>query len=617
MIRLVPAAILAAATILVGALAVRADDGPVWRTAVSISGTPRYAAGFSHFDYANPDAPKGGTVRFGVEGGFDSTNVYLGTKGTPSAAVAQIYETLTTPSLDEMDISAKYGLLAEATRYPDDDSWVEFRLNAAAKWSDGVPLTVDDVVWSFATLKDISPMMAAYFGHVVKAEATATDVVRFTFDAPGNRELPHIVGEMPVLPKHWWQGKDAAGRDRDIRSTTLEVPVGSGPYKVESVDPGRRVVLTRDPDYWGRTLPVSIGLNNFDRLEYEYYRDPTVMMEAFKGDKYDYRLERSAKMWATAYDFPAKTAGKVITETYPRRASGVMQAFVVNLRRDRFKDARVRQALNYAFDWETLKHTVFYDQYDRIDSYFFGTDLASHGLPGPDELKLLEPLRDKIPASVFTTAYANPVGGSPEAQRGNLRQALNLFGQAGWTLQNGVLKNQKGEPFTISFITNDQLSERYVSPYAKTLKLIGINLDFRVVDDSQYENTLRAFDFDMTTGIWGETLSPGNEQRDFWGSKAADTEGSRNLAGIKDPAVDALIDRIIFNHDRADLVAATRALDRVLLANAYVIPLFYSLTDRYAYWNRFSHPAELPKFSFGFPDVWWYDDAKAAATGGP
>ncbi|WP_237154382.1 extracellular solute-binding protein [Oryzibacter oryziterrae] len=592
-------------------------DEPVWRHASALNGEPRYPADFKHFDYVNPDAPKGGTVRFGVEGGFDSTNVYLGTKGDPASAVAQVYEALTTESLDEYNISATYGLLADKLRYPDDYAWVDYHLNPAARWSDGQPVTADDVIWSFTTLKDIYPLFASYYGHVVKAEDAGDNVIHFTFDAPGNRELPHIVGQLPVLPRHWWEGKDASGKPRDIRATTLEAPMGSGPYKVTSVDAGRQIVLERDPNYWGKDLPVNAGINNFDRMSYEYFLDPTVLLEAFKGDKYDFRLERSAKMWATAYDFPAKTEGRVVTETYPKRGVGVMQALVVNLRLPKYQDARVRSALNYAFDYETLKHNVFYDQYDRINSYYFGTELASSGLPSAEELKLLEPLKDQIPASVFTTPYTNPLGGSPEALRKNLREAIRLFGEAGWTLQDGVMKNAKGEAFTIEFKTNDQLSERYVAPYAKALKLIGIDLVFRVVDDAQYQNVMDSFSFDMTTGIWGETLSPGNEQRENWGSAAADKPGSRNHAGIKNAAVDKLIDAVIFAQDRPALVTATHALDRVLLANNFVIPLFYSLNDRIAYWNRFSHPDKLPEYSVGFPTVWWYDAAKASATGGP
>ena len=611
--RLIIAVLTALMPLLAGAAASAAE--PEWRTATALGGEPRYPHGFAHFDYANPDAPKGGEARFGVEGGFDSTNVFLGTKGTPTGAVASAYETLFASSLDEIDVSATYPLLAEAMRYPDDFAWAEYRLAPGARWQDGMPVTVDDVVWSFEALKEIYPTFTSYYAHVVKAESTGDRIVRFTFDAPGNRELPHILGQLYVLPKHWWQGKDAAGKLRNIRETTLEPPLGSGPYKVTAVEPGRRVSLVRDPSYWGAKLPVTVGTNNFDRLTYEYYLDPTVMMEAFKADKYDFRAERSAKMWATGYDFPAKTEGKVVTMTFPRNASGVMQALVPNLRLPKYQDARVRRALNLAFDYETLKRTVFFDLYDRIDSYFFGTELAAKSLPGPEELVLLEPLRDKLPPAVFTASYANPVGGTPETVRNNLRQAVALFAEAGWTIRDGKMRNARGEPFRIEYLTFSQLDERYIAPYAKALGRIGIDLDYRLVDDAQYQNRLRSFDFDMTVDVWGESLSPGNEQREYWGSKAADQPGARNTPGIKDAAIDALIEKVVYAGDRPALVTATRALDRALLAGDYVIPLFYSKDSFYAYWNRFGHPETLPKYSVGFPDIWWYDATGAAAAG--
>lgn len=590
-------------------------EEPAWRFATALGGEPHYQADFKHFDYVNPDAPKGGEARFAVEGTFDSTNVLLGTKGTPTGAVALAYETLATSSLDEVDISASYPLLAEALRYPDDFAWAEYRLNAAARWQDGEPVTVDDVIWSFETLKEIYPLFGSYYSHVVKAEAVGERTVRFSFDAPGNRELPHILGQLYVLPKHWWQGKDAEGKPRNIRETTLEPPLGSGPYKVVAVSPGKRVTLERDPTYWGAALPVNVGTNNFDRLTYDYYLDTTVMMEAFKADKYDFRSERSAKMRATGYDFPALKEGKVVTLTFPRNATGIMQALVPNLRLPKYQDARVRRALNLAFDYETLKRTVFFDLYDRIDSFYFGTELAAKGLPGPDELALLEPLKDKVPPAVFTTPYANPKGGSPEAVRDNLRQAVKLFAEAGWTIQGGKMTNVKGEPFQIEYLTSSQLDERYIAPYAKALARIGIGIDLRLVDDAQYQNRVRSFDFDLTADIWVQSLSPGNEQREMWGSKAASIPGARNTAGIADPAVDALIDKVVFARDRASLVSATHALDRVLLANDFVIPLYYSTTNFYAYWNRFGHPGSLPKYSVGFPDVWWYDADRAAAAG--
>lgn len=593
-----------------------AQADPPWRHATALTGDPRHPADFKHFDYVNPDAPKGGRVRLGVQGGFDSTNVHLGLKGEPAPGVGLVYETLMTSSLDELDISSMYGLLADGLKYPDDYSWVIYRLNPNARWQDGQPVTPEDVIWSMETLKEINPNDGFYFSHVTKAEKVGEREVKFTFDAPGNRELPHIVGQLTVLPKHWWEGTDANGQKRNIRNTTLEFPMGSGPYKVKAIDPGRRVVMERDPNHWGKDLPTQVGQNNFDEIIYETYKDAVVLLEAFKGDRFDFRVENSAKNWATGYDFPAKNDGRVVLATYPDKASGVMQAFVPNLRREKFKDTKVRQALNLAFDYESLNRTVFFGQYKRVASFFENTELAARGLPSPEELAILEPLKDQVPPAVFTTPYENPVNGSPEKLRENLRTAVKLLGEAGWTFKGSQLVNAKGEPFTIEYLTQSQNDERFVTPYAQVLKRIGITMTVRIVESAQFVNRVRDFDYDMIMVPWGQSLSPGNEQRRYWGSKAADTPDSQNYAGIKDPAVDALIERVIFAKDRADLVAATKALDRVLLANHFVIPQWTLDYDRYAYWNRFSHPEKLPEYSFGFPTVWWWDAEKAKATGG-
>lgn len=619
MIRFLPIVLAAAGLAIGAAMPARAGEptpsSPAWRQAVALSGEPREAADFTHFSYANPDAPKGGQARFALEGSFDSTNVFLSVKGTAAAPAALVYDTLMTPSLDEEDISASYPLIAEAMRYPDDYAWAEYRLDPAARWQDGTKVSAADVVWSFDTLKEIYAPFASYYAHVTKAEDAGDGVVRFSFDAPGNRELPKILGQLYVLPRHWWEGKDAAGKRRDIRATTLEPPMGSGPYVVASVDPGRRIVLRRDPNYWGAKLPANAGQNNFGEMSYEYYLDPTVMMEAFKAGKYDFRMENSASRWVTGYDFPAAREGRVIRATYPRRSTGVMQAMVPNLRRDKFKDERVRRALNDAFDFETLRRTLMHDQFDRVNSYFFGTELASSGLPGPAELAILEPLRNEIPTEVFTTPYSNPVGGSPEAARANLRQAVRLFAEAGWTIRDGKMRNAGGEAFTIAYPVQSEGEQRTILPYARSLDLIGVKLDIRLVDSAQYQNLLRDFDFDMVTNVWASSLSPGNEQREYWGSQAADQPGSQNVAGIRDPGVDALIDKVVYARDRNELIAAARALDRVLLAHNFVIPQFYSTDNRYAYWDRFGRPERLPEYSFGFPAVWWYDAEKAARLG--
>ena len=588
---------------------------PQWRHATSLIGEPALPADFPHFRYVNPDAPKGGEVRLSDTGSFDSFNPIL-PKGNVAPGTGLMYETLMNAALDELDISAMYGGIAEAIRYPDDFSWVKFRLNPKAKWHDGLPITPEDVVWSFEQQVRLNPQIRFYYGHVTKAEVSGEREVTFTFDQAGNRELPHIVGQLMVLPKHWWEGKDKDGNPRSIDRTTLEPPLGSGPYRIKEFAAGRSLTYERVDDYWAKNENFAIGQNNFDEVRYEVFLDSAVLLEAFKGDQYDWRLENSAKAWATGYDFPAVKDGRVVLETFEDKATGRMQAFVVNLRREKFADPRVREALNYAFDFEATNRTLFYGQYKRIASFFAGTDLAATGLPEGKELKILDEVRDKVPPELFTKPYTNPVAGDPGAVRNNLREALKLFREAGWELKGRQLVNARtGEPFTIEYLSIDPNFERVVLPYAQNLKKIGIEMTVRVVDTSQYLNRLRAFDFDMITFSWGESLSPGNEQREYWGSAAADNPASRNLAGIKDPAVDFIIDKIIFSKDRESLVAAVKALDRVLLWNHYVIPQWYLNVDRSARWNRFSHPEKLPAFSHGFPTIWWWDKDKAAKTG--
>jgi microcin C transport system substrate-binding protein len=589
------------------------EDIP-WRHALSLIDTPKYPPDFSHFDYVNPDAPKGGLVRLSDVGGFDSLNPVLAIKGNPAPGIGLLNESLMKPSLDE--VSTEYGLLAEAVRHPPDYSWVSYRLRPEARWHDGAPVTVEDVIWSFNVIKEVNPNTAAYYSHVTSVENTGEREVTFRFDQPNNRELPQIVGQLTVMPKHYWEGTDARGRKRDIRETTLEPPLGSGPYRIKSVTANRAIAYERVPDYWGKDLPVNIGQNNFDEIRYEVFLDETVQLQAFSGDQYDWRVESSAKNWATAYDFPAVRQGHVIKEEIPDVSRGIMQAFVVNLRRERFQDRRVRLALNYAFDFESMNRTVFFDQYKRDYSFFAGTELASSGPPSPAELAILETVRGQVPEEVFTRPYENPVAGTPARLRENLEKAIALFREAGWVLKGSRLVNEKtGQPFTIEYLFRDPNFERVILPYQQTLKRIGIELTPRFVDTSQYINRLQSFDFDMITFGWPQSLSPGNEQRFYWGSAAADMPGAANFAGIKDPAVDKLIERVIFATDRADLVAATKALDRVLLWNHFVIPQWYYGANRIARWDRFGRPDPLPRYSPGFPDIWWYDKEKAARIG--
>ncbi|WP_299563869.1 extracellular solute-binding protein [Enterovirga sp.] len=592
--------------------------GPEWRHGLSLMGEPKYPAGFPHFDYVRADAPKGGLVRLGSQGTFDNFNLFTaGVRGELEAGIGSLlHDTLMVAAQDE--VSTEYGLIAEAVSHPPDFASVTYRLNPRARFQDGRPITPEDVIFSFETLKATSPFYAFYYQNVQKAEPRGEREIAFTFSEKGNRELPQIVGQLPILPKHWWTGTGPNGRPRDPAQTTLEPPVGSGPYRLKSFEPGRYALYELVPDFWARDLNTVRGQHNFQEVRYEYYRDGTVLLEAFKGDRIDFRTENSARQWSTAYDFPAASEGRVVREEFPIRNSGVMQAFVFNLRRPRFADPRVRRAFNLAFDFEDTNRTLFYGLYERINSYFYGTELASSGVPEGQELAILEPLRGKVPEAVFTRPYSNPVGGSPEAVRTNLREALKLLGEAGYELKGRQLVAKSGgEPFRAEFIGFDQNAERYVLPYRQALERIGIALELRIVDAAQYQNRIRSFDFDITTSVWPQSLSPGNEQRDFFGSAAAERPGSRNLAGIKDPAVDALIERIIFAADRAELVAATRALDRVLLAGDFVVPQWASRVSRTARWDRFGRPEKLPEFGgAAFPSVWWWDEARVTKVGG-
>ena len=671
---------LALAILAAGAGAASADDAkPLappgdWQSGASILEKPGYPAGFAHFNYVNPDAPKGGAARLaGSNPTFDTLNPIL-PKGVAADGLNLIYETLFTPAMDEYDIGGSYGQIADAMRFPADFSYVTYRINPLAKWHDGTPVTADDVVWSFNKLVALNDSQRNYYRHVVKAEKTADDQVTFTFDVAGNHELPEIVGELMVLPQHWWEGTDANGKRRDIGESTLEPPLGSGPYEIKEVIPGRSITYQRVPDFWGKDLNTYVGTNNFDTVSYEYFRDLDVEFEAFKADQFDFWSENEAKRWATAYDFPALTAGKVKKETVNlAEVSGEMVGFVPNLRRPLFKDARVRRAFNLAFNFEDLNRAIFFVTYQRIDSFFFGLPLAASGLPEGKELDILNTVKDKVPPAVFTTPYANPDNGDTEKVRANLGQAIELMKQAGYTLQvpggglsplwfalagivlaiigfavgggrrmafaiggiaiavvawvgyaallkppahAPVMVDTAGKPVTVELLLNGPTIERVALPYQQSLAKIGIALSIRTADSSQFEERVRTRDFDMVYTGWGESNSPGNEQLDQWGSAAVDTDNSQNYAGIKDPAVDTIINDIIFAKSRDDQVAAVKALDRVMMAEQYVIPSYAYLPDRIAYWDRFGHPDPYPKFTEGFPTVWWWDAAKAAKTGG-
>jgi microcin C transport system substrate-binding protein len=592
----------------------RPKSGP-WRYGISKFGHLKYAADFKKFNYANVDAPKGGVVRQGLLGTYDNFNpVVADIKGALADNIDLMYDTLLLPALDE--ITSQYGLVAEAVGFPEDFSLVTFRLRTEAKWHDGAPITPKDAIFSYDAWKKYSPQMAANFRHVAKAEQTSEREVTFTFDAPGNRELPLALGRLSILPEHWWKGTNKDGKNRNIGETTLEPPLGSGPYRIDKFSPGGDIFYERVKDYWGRDLNVNQGRNNFGTIRMEYFRDATVAIEALTSDNIDWRIENSAKNWASAYQCPAVDEKRVLLEEFPINNVGIMQAFAFNTRRDKFKDPQVRRAFNYAFDFEVLNKEIFFGQYTRIASYFQGTDLAANGLPAGRELKFLQDVGDKVPGAVFTTPYANPVGGNQEAERNNLRQAMRLLNQAGYEVHNQQLVNSRtSEPFAIELLGNNTLFERIFLFYKASLERLGIAVTISTVEDAEYENRLRSWDFDIITYAWGETLSPGNELRGYWGSAAAGQPGSENLIGIKNHAIDILIERVISAGSRDDLVAAARALDRVLLWNEYVVPQWSFNRERVAHWDRFSRPDPLPKYGIaGFPALWWWDAAKAGRT---
>lgn len=607
--------LLAILAILIGCHAAQAAE-PEWRHGVSLTGSLKYKPGFTHFDYVRPDAPKGGTVRLSVAGAFDSLNFVI-PRGTPAPGVeGYVVQQLMAQSLDEP--LSSYGQVAEAVRYPDDFAWVSFRLNPKARWHDGQPVTPEDVIFSFNAQVANDPSKRLYYHNIVKVEKTSEREVTFTLDHPGNREIASILCQLDVLPKHWWEGTDAKGNKRDITQTTLEPLLGSGPYRIKSVDPGRGISFERVRDWWGANEPINVGRYNFDELRIIVFRDSTVELEAFKADEIDWRSENSVLQWSTQYDFPAVRDGRVVKESFPQRGVGRMQGFAFNIRRGKFADPRVRQAFDYAFDFEEANRSLFFGLYKRISSYFDGTELASSGVPQGLELQILESVRGMVPDDLFTKPYVNPVGGTPEKARDNLRQANRLLTEAGWVIKGRQLVNGKtGEQLTAEFLISSPAFERIILPYKANLEKLGIAVTLRLVDPSQYIARLNNRDFDIIVGLWLESLSPGNEQRDFWGSEAADRDNSRNYIGIKNKAVDMLADRIIFAKDRDELVAATHALDRVLLWNHYVVPQ-YTLDESWtARWDRFNRPSVLPTYgASGFPDIWWYDGEKAKKVGG-
>ena len=568
--------------------------------AIAMHGEPKYGKDFKHFDYVNPYAKKGGTLRQGARGTFDSFNTLI-PKGNPTGTGSM--ETLLTSSSDEA--FTEYGLIAESMEVPEDRSWVIFNLRPEARWHDGVPITADDVIWSFETITTKGlPTMGQYYKDVKSVEKLGERRVKFSFSESENRELPLIVGQLPILPKHYWES-------RDFEKTTLEPPLGSGPYRVKKFEAGRYVVLERVEDYWGKDLPVNRGLNNFDEIRTDYYRDDTAIRLALKSGDIDFRFENQAKAWASDYDIPAVRNGWLKMELIPHQLSTGMQGFIMNTRRSVFADPVVREALAYAFDFEWTNKTLFHGQYSRTESYFSNSELASRGLPQGEELEILERYRDRLPPEVFEKTYRAPKTDGSGNSRQNLLTARKMLESAGWKIQDLKLVHQAtGEVFEFEILLNSQAFERIVLPFTQNLKRLGIEANVRLVDQSQYINRIREKDFDMIVQGWGQSLSPGNEQRSYWGSYAADQFGSRNFAGIKSPVIDELIELLIQAPDRESLIHRTRALDRVLLSGHYVIPNWHIRGDRVLYWDRFSRPS-APVMQGALTSRWWYDEDKA------
>ncbi len=569
--------------------------------AIAMHGTPKYQPGFRHFDYVNPAAPKGGTLRVAVQGTFDSFNPFI-PKG--NAGAGNPYESLLASSADEP--FTQYGLIAESIEVPRDRSWAIFTLRPQARWHDGKPITVDDVIWSLETLKTRGqPFFRFYYGGVAGAEQIGPRQVKFTFSDRGNRELPLIVGQLPILPKHYWES-------RDFEKTTLEPPLGSGPYRVTDFEPGRYVVTERVTDYWGAKLPVNVGQNNFDRIRYDYYRDDTVIRQALKAGEIDFRLENQAKAWALDYDVPAVQRGWLIKEEIRHFSPTGMQAFVYNTRRELFSDRTVREALAYAFDFEWTNRNLFFGQYARTESYFSNSELAAAGLPEGRELNVLDRYRERVPIELFHRPYKAPSTDGSGWPRENLARAFALLEEAGWVVRDMKLVNEDtGAGFSFEILLVSPAFERIVLPFVRNLKRLGIDARVRLVDQSQYINRIRSFDFDMIVSGWGASESPGNEQRSYWTSAAASSPAASNYAGVNDPVVDELVELLINAPDRKSLVARARALDRVLLFGYYVIPQWHLRMQRVLYWDKFSRPEVTPRTGTSI-DYWWFDEAKAA-----
>ena len=596
------AAGIAALTVFGGMTPLAAEE---FRHGLSVFGDLKYPADFKHFDYVNPDAPKGG--RFSTYGGplnsFDSFNPFI-LKGDAASGLSMLFDTLMERSGDEPD--AMYGLIAKEVAVAKDGKSVTFRLRPEAKFSDGTAVTAEDVAFSFDTLKAKGhPSYRIMMRDVTKAEVLDPHTIRFVFTGELTRDLPSIVAGLPVLSKAYYT-------KHEFDQTTLEAPLGSGPYLIADFRPGAQITYKRRDDYWAKDLPINRGTSNFDEIRFEYYRDRTAALEGFKAGVYDFREEYTARDWSTGYEVPAMRDGRMKKIVLPDANPSGAQGFFFNTRRAKFADPRVRKALDYAFDYEFTNKNLFYGLYERTNSYFENSDMKAEGLPSPAELALLEPFKDKLPKAVFEEPYNSPVSDGSGTDRKLLREAARLLDEAGCKMKDRVRVCPNGEVLEIEFLIYEGTFERVIAPYIKNLQAIGVPASIRRVDSAQYQRRVKAFDFDVVTSRFVMRLTPGNEMRNYWASENANVEGSVNLAGIKDPVVDALLDKVVEAKSREELVAATRAIDRVLRAGHYWVPQWYKASHHIAYWDKFSGPETKPKYSRGAPDTWWYDAEKAA-----
>ena len=591
--------VLALAALLVAAAPVLAEP----RHGLSAFGVLKYPPGFSHFDYVNPDAPKGGRLSMiGTAGRitFDSFNNFI-LKGDPAQGLGLLFDSLMTRAFDESD--AIYGLVASSAEVAPDGKSVVFHMRPEAKFADGSPVTAEDAVFSFETLKEKGhPSLALPLRDVTKAEALDPHTVRYTFEGDLTRDLPLIVATLPLLSKAYYT-------EHPFKQTSLDRPLGSGPYKIAAFKPGTYVTYKRRPDYWAKDLNVNRGRFNFDELRYEYYRDRTLELEGLLSGIFDLREEFTSVNWATSYNVPAVKDGRLIRLTLPDDSPSGAQGFFINTRRDKFKDPRVREALGLAFDFEWSNKNLFFGLYDRTHSFFQNSDMMAVGPPSAEELKLLEPFRDRLPQEVFGKPYLPPVTDATGRNRENLRRAKELLNAAGFT---DYQDPGDGKVLDVEILTFSPSFERIINPYVQNLKKIGINASLRRVDPAQYERRMKTFDFDVTTQRYTMNLTPSVELKSFWGSEAAGIDGSFNLAGISDPVVDALIDKVVAAKTRDELVTATRAVDRVLRTGHYWVPHWYKASHNLAFWNKFSRPSIKPKYDRGVITTWWFDPARAA-----